>query len=99
MKRHPVHTLPPRPVHIVLLHFLSVINIFLGNSTLDLILDWVILFTFFGITIYDMNILKNLQYEEGLNQDKLYIYGAMQLYLDFINIFLRILSLFGKRRD
>lgn len=78
---------------------LSVINIFLGNSTLDLILDWVILFTFFGITIYDMNILKNLQYEEGLNQDKLYIYGAMQLYLDFINIFLRILSLFGKRRD
>ena len=32
-------------------------------------------------------------------QEKLYIYGAMQLYLDFINIFLRILSIFGKRRN
>ena len=31
--------------------------------------------------------------------EKLYVYGAMELYLDFINIFLRILSLFGKRRD
>ena len=78
---------------------LSIINIFLGNSTLDLILDWVILLTFFGVTVYDMNIIKNLQYEEGINQEKLYIYGAMQLYLDFINIFIRILSLFGKRRD
>mgnify|MGYP002167403405 CR=1 FL=1 len=52
-----------------------------------------------GITVYDMNKIKSLQYEEGINQEKLYIYGAMQLYLDFINIFLRILSIFGKRRD
>ena len=78
---------------------LSVINIFLGNSTLDIILDWVILLIFFGITIYDMNNIKNLQYEEGINQEKLYIYGAMQLYLDFINIFIRILSIFGDTRD
>ena len=34
-----------------------------------------------------------------INQDKIHIYCAMQLYLDFINIFLRILSIFGKRRD
>ena len=78
---------------------LSIINIFIGNSMLDIILDWVILLVFFGITVYDMNKIKSLQYEEGINQEKLYIYGAMQLYLDFINIFLRILSIFGKRRD
>ena len=78
---------------------LSIINIFIGNSMLDIVLDWIILLVFFGITIYDMNKIKNLQYEEGINQEKLYIYGAMQLYLDFINIFLRILSIFGKRRD
>lgn len=78
---------------------LSIINMFLGNSTLDIALDWIILFTFFGVTIYDMNTLKRLQYEEGINKEKLYIYGAMQLYLDFINIFIRLLSLFGKRRN
>ena len=78
---------------------LSLINIFFGNSMLDIIIDWVILLVFFGITAYDMNQLKQLQYDEGLDKNKLYIYGAMQLYLDFVNIFLRVLALFGKRRD
>lgn len=78
---------------------LSLINIFLGNSTLDIILDWVILFVFFGVTAYDMNKIKQLQEDESLDQSKLHIYGAMELYLDFINIFLRILSLFGKKRN
>ncbi len=77
---------------------LSLINLFVGNSTLDLILDWVILFTFFGVTIYDMNRIKDLQVNEGIDQSKLHIYGAMELYLDFINIFIRILSLFGRRK-
>ena len=77
---------------------LSLINIFIGNSTLDIILDWVILFVFFGVTAYDMNKIKQLQYEAGLDQSKLHIYGAMELYLDFINIFLRVLSIFGKRK-
>lgn len=78
---------------------LSLINLFLGNSMLDLILDWVILFVFFGVTAYDVNTIKQLKLDSNLNQEKLYIYGAMQLYLDFINIFLRVLSIFGKRRD
>lgn len=78
---------------------LTVINIFIGNSMLDVILDWAILFIFFGLTIYDTNKIK-VMHEQGFVEDeKLYIYGAMELYLDFINIFLRILSLFGKRRN
>ncbi len=78
---------------------LSIINIFIGNGMLDLVLDWVILLVFFGITIYDMNKIKNLSEEVDLDQEKLHIYGAMELYLDFINIFIRILSIFGKRRS
>lgn len=78
---------------------LSLINLFLGNSTLDIILDWVILFVFFGVTAYDMNKIKQLQDDESLDQSKLHIYGAMELYLDFINIFLRVLSIFGKRKN
>lgn len=78
---------------------LTIINIFVGSTMLDIALDWAILLIFFGLTIYDMNKIKLMQ-QSGLYEDeKIYIYGAMELYLDFINIFLRILSLFGKRRN
>ncbi len=65
----------------------------------DSALDWAILLIFFGLTIYDMNKIKIMQQAGFCEGEKLYIYGAMELYLDFINIFLRILSLFAKRRD
>lgn len=77
----------------------SLLNLFFKNSMLDIIIDWVILLVFFGITAYDMNKIKQLSMIDTIDQDKIHIYGAMELYLDFINIFLRILSIFGKRRD
>ena len=79
---------------------LSLLNLFIfKNSTFDLILDWIILAIFCGVTIYDINRIKLFQSEPSINQEKIHIYCAMQLYLDFINIFLRILSIFGKRRN
>lgn len=79
---------------------LSFINlVLLKNPMFDLILDWIILALFCGITIYDINKIKMLQAEPDIAQEKIHIYCAMQLYLDFINIFLRILSIFGKRKD
>ena len=78
---------------------LSIINIFMQNSTFELFLDWAILILFFGITIYDINKIKLLQQYPNIASEKIHIYCAMQLYLDFINIFLRILSIFGKRRN
>ena len=77
----------------------SIVNLFFKNSLVDIILDWVILFIFFGITIYDMNKIRMLSEDSSLDQSKLHIYCAMELYLDFINIFLRILSIFGKRKN
>ena len=76
---------------------MSLVNLFLQNSFFELIIDWFVLVLFCGVTIYDLNKLKMLQSEAG--DEKLHIYFAMQLYLDFINIFIRILSIFGKRRD
>ncbi|MBR2587592.1 MAG: Bax inhibitor-1/YccA family protein [Bacilli bacterium] len=76
----------------------SIINLFIGSSMLDIIVDWGILITMFGITVYDMNKLKLLSETNEIDQNKIHIYCAMQLYLDFINIFIRLLSLFGKRR-
>ncbi len=78
---------------------LTLINLFLRNSLLDIALDWAILIIFFGLTVYDMNKIKKMGEMNFCDPEKLYVYGAMELYLDFINIFLRILSLFGKRRN
>ena len=78
----------------------SIINLFVGNGLVDIALDWIILFVFMGFTMYDMNKLSHLHNEGILNEEKLYVYGAMELYLDFINIFIRLLSIFGNaRRD
>lgn len=77
----------------------SIVNLFVGNEMLDLGLTWVMLILFFGITIYDMNKLKMLSQDPELNPEKLYIYGALELYLDFINIFLKLLRLFASRRS
>lgn len=79
---------------------ISLVNLFIiKSSMLDLVIDWLVLALFCGVTIYDINKIKLLQSVPEINQEKIYIYCAMQLYLDFINIFLRILSIFGKRRN
>ena len=78
---------------------LTIINFFIGSSMLDIVLDWAILFVFFGLTVYDTQKIIRMHESGFVEEEKLYIYGAMELYLDFINIFLRILSLFGKRRN
>ena len=79
---------------------LSLLNLIVfRSSVLDIAIDWLILILFCGATIYDINKIKVLQESADINQDKIHIYCATQLYLDFINIFLRILSLFGKSKD
>ena len=77
----------------------SLINMFLlRSSAMEIVIDCAVLFLFFGVTAYDMNMIKQFSMAALESDRKLYIYGAMQLYLDFINIFLRLLALFGKRK-
>ena len=72
----------------------------MGNEMIDIILDWVMLAVFAGLTIYDMNKIRSMEQIVEYDTEKFYIYGAMQLYLDFINIFIRLLSIIGRgRRD
>ena len=52
-----------------------------------------------GRLFYDMNKIRAMHEAGFCGDEKLYVYGAMELYLDFINIFLRVLSLFGKRKN
>ena len=75
-----------------------IINIFLGSSTLAMIISVVCVLIFIGITAYDVQKIKMLE-NSGLPKENLAIYGALDLYLDFINLFLHLLQLFGRSRD
>ena len=78
---------------------ISIINLFIGNSMIDIVIDWLILIVFFGITAWDMQKVRKFAESGQMSDDKVAIYCAMQLYLDFINIFLRLLQIFGSRKD
>lgn len=77
----------------------SVANIFLRLQGLDLVLSYVGIILFMGITAYDIQKMKRL-YEANEGNDealnKLAIFSALDLYLDFINIFLRIVQILGR---
>ncbi len=74
----------------------SIVNIFLNNSTFDLIISIVGIAVFVIYTAYDVQQIKKLNQLSVIPEDNLAIYGALELYLDFINLFLRLLQLFGR---
>lgn len=76
----------------------SVVNIFLGSTTFELVISWIAIALFVGMTAYDIQKIKKL-YSFGVSQSNLAIIGALELYLDFINIFINLLRLFGNSRD
>ena len=75
-----------------------VVNIFLNNSTFDLIITIIALLIFFGFTAYDIQKVKILS-NAGIDGDVAAINGAFELYLDFINIFLHLISIIGDAKD
>lgn len=75
-----------------------VINIFVKSETFDLVTTIVMVLIFLAYIAYDINVIKR-NYMDIEDEDKLAIYGALSLYLDFINLFLRLLRLFGKSND
>ena len=73
---------------------LNIINIFIMNNTLDIILCVIGLIIFIAYVAYDIN--KIIKYYD--DTDNMAVIGAFELYLDFINIFIKLLRLFGKER-
>ena len=77
----------------------GLINLFLNNSTFDMIVSCIAIAIFVGYTAYDVQQILKMQEFNMLPEDNLAIYGALELYLDFINLFLRLLQLFGRSSD
>ena len=75
----------------------TIINLFLQNSTFDIVISGISVVVFLGFIAYDVQKIKRLN--GYLSDDNLAIIGAFELYLDFINIFIDLLRLFGKADD
>lgn len=75
----------------------TIINIFVGNGTFEIIICMISVLVFLGFTAYDVQKIKRLS--NYYDEDSIAIIGALELYLDFINIFLDLLRLFAKNND
>jgi FtsH-binding integral membrane protein len=79
----------------------SVVNIFVGWSALNFAISVLGVVIFTGLTAYDTQKIKEMYYvgDDGTVAGRKAIMGALSLYLDFINLFLMLLRLFGNSRD
>lgn len=79
----------------------SVVNLFMQSTRVEWITTYVGIAVFVLLTAYDTQKIKNLMAErDEVNESslKLALYGSFMLYLDFINLFLKLLKAFGKRK-
>lgn len=80
-----------------------VVNMFLRSSGFDLIISIFGVLLFTGLTAYDTQMIKRMAEQQDFAADspaalRFAIFGALRLYLDFINLFIYLLRLFGRRR-
>ena len=79
----------------------GIVNLFLHNSAMDFIVSCLGVVVFVGLTAYDSQKIKQMlavQTDMGETAQKVALMGALSLYLDFINLFLYLLRLFGRER-
>jgi uncharacterized protein len=79
----------------------SIVNVFVGSSALQLAISIIGVIVFVGLTAYDTQRIRDMYLElyTGEVEGKKAVLGALALYLDFINLFLMLLQLFGQRRQ
>jgi len=76
----------------------SIVNIFIGSSVMTMVISALAIIIFLGLTAYDTQQIRVMVsvFEPDSNVE---IVGALTLYMDFINLFLNLLQLFGGRKD
>jgi FtsH-binding integral membrane protein len=75
----------------------SIVNIFIGSSVMQMVISAIAVIVFLGLTAYDTQKIRQLVSVD--NDGKAEVMGALSLYLDFINLFISLLQLFGGRKD
>lgn len=77
----------------------SIVNVFMQNSVMQLVIAAIGVVVFTGLTAYDTQKIKEIYYHtEGDTRAKAAIMGALNLYLDFINLMISLIQLLGQRK-
>ena len=76
----------------------SLINLFIGSTLMQMVISAVAVIVFLGLTAYDTQRIREMV-SVGGDTGREEVWGALSLYLDFINLFLSLLQLFGGRKD
>jgi uncharacterized protein len=75
----------------------SIVNIFIGSTVMQMVISAIAVIVFLGLTAYDTQRIREMVSVD--NDGKAEVMGALSLYLDFINLFLSLLQLFGGRKE
>jgi FtsH-binding integral membrane protein len=75
----------------------SIVNIFVGSTVFQMVISAIAVIVFLGLTAYDTQKIRELVSTD--NDGKAEVMGALTLYLDFINLFISLLQLFGGRKE
>jgi FtsH-binding integral membrane protein len=75
----------------------SIVNIFIGSSVMTTVISAIAILIFLGLTAYDTQRIREMVTYDNVGNAE--VAGALALYLDFINIFLNLLQLFGNKND
>ena len=76
----------------------SIVNIFIGSTVLQMVISAIAIIIFLGLTAYDTQTIRQIvSHDSDTGREE--VLGALSLYLDFINLFLNLLQLFGGRKD
>lgn len=76
----------------------SVINIFIGSTVMQMVISAIAIIVFLGLTAYDTQKIRELVTVDG-DTGREEVIGALTLYMDFINLFIHLLQLFGLKKD
>ena len=79
----------------------TIVNLFCKSSGFDLMISYAAVIIFIGLTAWDSQKIKKILIEEsqyGVDEHSQKIAGALELYLDFVNLFIYILRIFGNKK-
>jgi len=83
-------------IALIAIIIVSIINIFIGSSVFNMVISAIAIVVFLALTAYDTQKIREQIYDGVADVE---ITGALSLYLDFINLFMNLLSLFGAKSD
>lgn len=75
----------------------SIVNIFIGSTVMQMVISAIAIIIFLGLTAYDTQRIREMVSVDNTGREE--VLGALTLYMDFINLFINLLQLFGMRKE